>query len=136
MFKKSDFHYKNIQPLQQGIVVCTLLILIALTCFIVGKKDIIAWNFLAGPIMLYCVFNPLMGAFRENRLPYFGKSVLVFLGILTLVYVLGNAISVVSYHSNSELHIITIILFIFYFMFNFLCTVFRAALRFFEEIDN
>ncbi len=134
MNKKISFNLKNTTPIQQGLVVLCAIVLISIVCVAIQKRDVMYWNFIIIPFFLFTVYNPIIGAFQKKLLPYMGISALVFIGLAATVYFLGNLVSNFSYGEVRELHIIAPTILIFYFMFNFLCFVFRSALHYLNRI--
>ena len=136
MFKKSNFNYQKLNPLRQGIFTLLLITLVSVICLVVGQKNIQAWNMILSPIFLFCFYNPIIGAFQQKLLQYVGISILVFIFLLFYIYISGNFVSDFSYQQTDELHTITALVILFYFMFNLLCLLFRGILFMLKEIDN
>lgn len=128
--------FKEIGPLQQGAFVILLITIVSLCCLLFHQKNMQAWNLILSPIFLFCFYNPIIGAFQQKLLQYFATSILTFILLAMYIYVSGNFVSDFSYKESDELHIITILVIAFYFMFNLLCLLFRGILFLLNEIDN
>lgn len=113
-----------------------LITLISLGCLIFHQKTMFAWNLILSPAFLFCFYNPIIGAFHQKPLRYFGFSVLNFALVLMFIYISGNFVSDFSYKQSDELHFITALVITFFVLFNMLCLLFRGILYMLHEIDN
>lgn len=134
--KKSLPDFKKIGPFQQGAFVMLLITIVSLGCLLFHQKSMLAWNLILSPIFLFCFYNPIIGAFQQKMLQYFAASILTFILLAMYIYISGNFVSDFSYRQSDELHIITVLVVTFYFMFNLLCLLFRGILFMLNEIDN
>lgn len=136
MSLKLKFSLKEAGPIEQGLIVLPLIILVTFVCFVIKIKSIYAWNFLLVPLLLYCVYNAVFSIFYKNLVPYLGLSVLVFSILCFTVYISGNLVSSISFKNSLEIRTIANLLPLFYVMFYFFCLVFRFVLQFLQDIDK
>lgn len=134
LFPKPDI--KNLTPFQQGVIIILLVTVISLLCLLFGQKSMQAWNMIIAPLFLFCVYNPILGAFQQKLLHYTGASVLAFIIISIYIYISGNFVSEFSFKQSGELHLIFILAVLFFFLLNLLCLLFRGILYLLEQIDN
>ena len=87
-------------------------------------------------LFLFCFYNPVIGAFQQKLLQYTGFSVLTFILLSMYIYISGNFVSDFSYSKSDELHIMTVLVVLFYLLLNLLCLLFRGILYMLEQIDN
>lgn len=128
--------FKKTSPLQQGIVIMLLITLLTLGCMLFQLKSMLAWNLILSPLFLFCFYNPIIGAFQQKLLQYTGFSILTFILLAMYIYISGNFVSDFSYRQSDELHIMTLLVVLFYILLNFLCLLFRGILYMLEQIDN
>jgi len=133
-FLKPDI--KNLSPFQQGIVILLLVTLISFLCLLFGQRSMQAWNMIVAPLFLFCFYNPILGAFQQKLLRYIGSSVLTFFFIAIYIYISGNFVSDFSFRQSGELHLIFILVVLFFFLLNLLCLLFRGILYMLEQIDQ
>lgn len=136
MIQYLKFDYKNLNPFQQGIFAALLVTFIALFCLIFHQNSMQAWDMLLTPILLFCFYNPILGAFQQKPLRYFGLSVFVFISIAVYIYLTGNFISSFSYQQTGELHLFAVLIVVFYFLLNLLTLLFRGILYLLKHIDE
>ena len=136
MFKKFEFNHQKLSPLRQGAFTLLLITIVSIFCLVTGQKSVLAWNMIFSPIFLFCFYNPIIGAFQQKLLQYIGISVIVFILLSGYIYFSGNFVSDLSYRQTNELHTITILVVLFYFLFTLLCLLFRGILFILKEIDN
>jgi hypothetical protein len=136
MIRNSFFDIRKIGPFRQGGLAMILVTIVTLFCFFFKIKTMQSWNMIFSPIFLYCCYNPILGAFREKWLPYIAYSILVFLVLAMYIYVSGNFVSDFSYRHSDELHRMTVLAVIFYFLLNLLCLMFRGVLYLLETMDD
>ena len=136
MFKKSEFNYQKLTPIRQGFFTLILITVVSLVCLVIGQKSVLAWNLIFSPIFLFCFYNPIIGAFQQKLLQYIGTSIVVFILLSAYIYFSGNFVSDFSYRQTDELHTITVLVVLFYFLFTILCLLFRGILFLLQEIDN
>ncbi len=127
---------KNTGPLQQGIIIMLLITLLSLSCLLFHQSGMFAWNLILSPVFLFCFYNPIIGAFQQKPLRYFGTSVLIFTLLTMYVYISGNFISDFMYKDSNELQMMTILVITFFLLFNLICLLFRGILNLLHEIDN
>lgn len=133
MFKSN---LKELNPITQGIISILIISLIALISLIFGIKSTAVWSLLFTPLLLYCVFNPVVGVFFKKKISYSLLSIPILIIISFYAYFVGNAISDFSYKQTQELHFIAALVFIFYFMFISISLIFRGVLHLLHEIDK
>jgi phosphatidylserine synthase len=105
-------------------------------CLLLNHKSIMAWNMVLSPIFLFCAYNPIIGVFHTNWWRYTYTSFLVLILVALYIYISGNFISEYSYRNTQELQRLSVLVFIFYFLLNLLCVVFKAILDLLEHIDD
>ncbi len=130
------FDIRSINPLYQGFFTVLLVSCCALYCFLFNHRSMQAWNMVLSPIFLFCSYNPILGVFHKNWWKYTSFSFLVLVGIAFYIYISGNFISEFSYGDTEELQRLTALVFIFYFLLNLLCVVFKAILYLLKHIDD
>ncbi len=130
------FDYKNLSPFQQGMLSALLVTFISLFCLVFHQNSMQAWDMLLTPILLLCFYNPILGAFQQKPLQYFGISVLVFISIAAYIYISGNFVSTISYKQSGELHLFAVLIVVFYFLLNLLTLLFRGILYLLKHIDE
>lgn len=80
---------KNTGPLQQGVFIMLLITALSLGCLLFRPQGMFAWNLISSPLLLFCFYNPIIGAFRQKPLRYFGISALVFILLGMYIYISG-----------------------------------------------
>lgn len=136
MLEKLKFNPKEIGPIEQGLIILCLMIMMSAVFFITRVTNIYVWNILLVFLLMYCVYNAVFAIFTKQLPKYLGLSILVFSMLCLVVYVSGNLIADVKYKDARELRIITILLPVFYAMFYFSCLIFRFVLEFLYELDK
>lgn len=127
---------RNIGAIKQGVTTLIIILLITICCAIIGLKSIVMWNLIYLPLFLFCVYNPVLGGFQQNFILYLVQSVAIFILLMIFAYFLGNLIATTSYNNTPELHTMTILMVLFYFMFQLICVVFRGVIKLLHEIDE
>ncbi len=127
---------KNTGPLQQGVFVMLLITALSLGCLLFRPQGMFAWNLISSPLLLFCFYNPIIGAFRQKPLRYFGISALVFILLGMYIYISGNFISDFNYQDSGELQMMTLLIITFFLLFNLICLLFRGILNLLHEIDR
>jgi len=136
MIKKYLPDFRNISPVKQGTLIIVLITALSLGCLITRQNSMLAWNLISSPIFLFCFYNPILGSFHQKPLQYLGLSTAVFFVLLMYIYISGNFVSVHSYQQSQELHAMTLLTVLFYFMFQLICVLFKGILYMLEEIDR
>ncbi|MFN8261723.1 MAG: hypothetical protein U0X41_12365 [Chitinophagales bacterium] len=127
---------KNTGPLQQGVFIMLLITALSLGCLLFRPQGMFAWNLISSPLLLFCFYNPIIGAFRQKPLRYFGISALVFILLGMYIYISGNFISDFNYQDSGELQMMTLLIITFFLLFNLICLLFRGILNLLHEIDR
>lgn len=128
---------KDLHPPGQALVSAALIGLFGLACLAAGVRDMLAWNILTAPVILYAFMNPVMGIFvRTRQLRYVGISVLCFLALGAFAYAAGSLVSKIAYSDSPELFPITVLLLLFYFLTYVLSFLFKGVLAMLEEVDK
>ncbi|MBK9328712.1 MAG: hypothetical protein IPM95_05190 [Sphingobacteriales bacterium] len=130
------FDCVNLSPFQQGMLSALLVTLISIVCLVFHQDSMLAWDMLISPILLFCFYNPVLGAFQQKPLQYFTKSTLIFISIAFYILFSGNFISVFSYKQSGELHLFTALIIIFYLLMHLLTLIFRGILYLLTQIDD
>lgn len=127
---------KNTGPLQQGVFIMLLITALSLGCLLFRPQGMFAWNLISSPLLLFCFYNPIIGAFRQKPLRYFGISALVFILLGMYIYISWNFISDFNYQDSGELQMMTLLIITFFLLFNLICLLFRGILNLLHEIDR
>lgn len=128
---------KDLQPPQQALVSAALIGLFAIACLLAGVRDMLAWNILIAPVILYAFMNPVMSIFvRTRQLRYVGISILCYFGLGAFAYAAGSLVSTTAYSAAPELLLMTILVVLFYFLSYLLAFLFKGVLAMLEEVDN
>lgn len=130
------FDCVNLSPFQQGMLSALLVTLISIVCLVFHQDSMLAWDMLISPTLLFCFYNPVLGAFQQKPLQYFTKSTLIFISIAFYILFSGNFISVFSYKQSGELHLFTALIIIFYLLMHLLTLIFRGILYLLTQIDD
>ncbi|MEN9449111.1 MAG: hypothetical protein RJA25_2401 [Bacteroidota bacterium] len=133
-FQLPDF--RRIQPFQQGAYIIVLITIVSLACFIFGQKGLNVWTFILMPLILFCFYNPILALFQQKLLQYYIQSIITFIGLLMYAYISGNFISEISYSSNQELLVLTIVIIVFFVMLHIACIFIKGIINFLNEIDK
>lgn len=136
MDQKSSFSYKNTNPIQQGIFCIVLVTIISIICLVCRIKSIQSWNMILSPIFLFCFYNPIIGVFKQKMFQYAAISTIVLVILAFFIYLAGSFVSELSYAKVEELHKITALVFLFYFLLYTISIVFRAVLYLLNEVDK
>ena len=88
------------------------------------------------PLILFCFYNPILALFQQKLLQYYIQSIITFIGLLMYAYISGNFISEISYSSNQELLVLTIVIIVFFVMLHIACIFIKGIINFLNEIDK
>ena len=128
---------KDLKPAQQALVSAALIGIFGIACILAGVRDMLAWNILTAPVILYAFMNPVMGIFvRTAQLRYVATSVICFFGLGAFAYVAGSLVSLMAYSAAPELLMITILIVLFYFLSYLLSFLFKGVLGLLEDVDK
>lgn len=136
MFRNISFDLRHYGPLKQGALAFALVTLVSLICIVFHLHAMQSWNMMLSPMLLFSCYNPIIGAFRPHLLKYVLLSMPVFVLLALYIFISGNFISDYAYKDSDELHLITVLIIVFYFLLNLVCLMFRGVLYMLESIDE
>jgi hypothetical protein len=137
MAKLTFLGLKDLNPMQQALVSAALIGIFSIGCLVFGQRQIMAWNILISPVILYAFINPVMGIFIDkDRLKYVGVSFLSFIVLGFLAYLAGSLVSFLKYSETRELVLFTFLIVLFYFLSYLLSFIFKGVLGFLEDADK
>lgn len=128
--------FRTFNPIKQGAFILLFITLISISCFIIGQKSMLVWTLIMLPLILFCLYNPILGLFQQKMLQYYFQSVLTFLILLMYAYISGSFISEFPYLPSRELHILTFAVIVFYLVLHISCLLFRGILFILNDIDD
>lgn len=136
MSDKTVQYLSNFTPLKQGLFTLILVTLISIGCFVFAKPNKTEFGLILSPMFLYCFFNPFLGALSKKIGKYILQSIAVFLGLGIYIILLGQFVTHTKFSTLEELQSITILIFVLYFLVNFLGFIFRGLLSALDFIDK
>ncbi|MFN8283752.1 MAG: hypothetical protein U0U67_11085 [Chitinophagales bacterium] len=126
----------NFSPVKQGLFTFGLVSIIALLCAVFSKPNRTEFGIILSPIFLYCFFNPFLGALSKHLGKYILQSIAVFFALGIYIVLLGCFVTHTKFSALEELQSIILLVFVLYFLVNFLGLVFRGLMAALNVIDQ
>lgn len=126
----------SFSPFKQGIFTFILINIISIVCLLFTKRNSTLIGIILSPIFLYCFFNPFLGVLSKNLIKYILQSVLIFFLLGFYIIIIGGFVTHTKFINIIELQSMTILVFVLYFLVNFLGLIFRGLIAGLEIMDK
>lgn len=133
--------YENLTPIKQALIIVVLYILLVglFTLFPSPSADsssIVPWTIYAAMLLLFAIFNTMIGIIHRKNLNYFIISFLVFIALVGLGYTVSFWLSGVALSEAGSIGWILIIFLFCFMVLISLVNLMRVILMIIEKKDR
>lgn len=108
-------HLREARPLKQGMVIFLISAVFVIIFGLFSSDQEVEWFLSLTAIGFYTWINAVLSFFQEqNKLRYFGESILVFIAISALFWLIDTGLSTVSIFDIRELLLLYAVTVVFY----------------------